>query len=46
MINEISASNGQPVIWVPLAIIIMITAVKDIYEDLKRRKADNEENNR
>ncbi len=46
IISAISISNGQPVIYVPLAVILMITAVKDLFEDLKRHKADNEENNR
>ena len=46
IISAISISNGQPVIYIPLAVILMITAVKDMFEDLKRHKSDNEENNR
>ena len=46
IIGAISISNGQPVIYIPLAVILMITAVKDLFEDLKRHKSDNEENNR
>jgi phospholipid-transporting ATPase len=30
----------------PLAVILMITAIKDFVEDLKRHKSDKEENNR
>ncbi len=42
----ISISSGRPVIYVPLSAIVAITAVKDLFEDLKRHKSDNEENNR
>ena len=45
-INVISISGGRPVIYLPLSVIITITAVKDLFEDLKRHKSDNEENNR
>ena len=30
----------------PLSVIVAITALKDMFEDLKRHKSDNEENNR
>ena len=46
IIGSISISNGQPVIYMPLAVILMITAIKDLFEDLKRHKSDNDENNR
>ena len=42
----ISISSGRPVIYVPLSAIVAITAVKDLFEDFKRHKSDNEENNR
>lgn len=45
-INIISISNGRPVIYLPLSAIVVITAIKDLFEDLKRHKSDNEENNR
>jgi len=45
MIPEISKSDGQPLIFIPLSFIISVTAIKDLYEDIKRSKADNEENN-
>ena len=46
MIKEISTSGGVPVTFAPLAFIIVVSAIKDLYEDLKRHKSDNEENNR
>jgi len=30
----------------PLCFILALTMIKDAFEDLKRRKADNEENSR
>lgn len=45
-IQIISISGGTPVIYLPLTVIILITAIKDLFEDLKRHKSDNEENNR
>lgn len=46
IIAEISISNGQPVIYVPLFVIVLITGLKDLFEDLKRHRSDSEENNR
>jgi len=46
MINEISASDGVPTTYFPLSVIIFISALKDLYEDYKRHKSDNEENNK
>lgn len=46
IIAEISISNGQPVIYLPLFVIVLITALKDLFEDLKRHRSDSEENNR
>ncbi|EAR92863.1 phospholipid-translocating P-type ATPase, flippase family protein (macronuclear) [Tetrahymena thermophila SB210] len=46
MINEISISNGQPVIYVPLFVVLMISGIKDLFEDMKRNKSDQEENQR
>ena len=45
-IPQISITEGQPTILVPLVIVIGISAVKDIFEDLKRHSSDNKENNR
>ena len=30
----------------PLSTIIVITAIKDLYEDIKRKKSDKEENSK
>ncbi len=46
MIKEISTSSGQPVIYLPLMVILIITALKDLIEDLKRHKSDREENSK
>lgn len=43
-IQSISNSKGTPVILLPLTTIILITAFKDLYEDFKRHRSDNEEN--
>lgn len=44
MVPSISTSGGQPILWGPLAIILMVTALKDLFEDLKRKNDDNKEN--
>ena len=44
MIKEISNSGGKPVILLPLAIVVSINGAKDFYEDWKRKKSDEEEN--
>lgn len=41
MIPQISVSGGFPVIFVPLSIVIGVSAIKDFYEDLKRKNSDN-----
>ena len=46
MIPDITISNGQPVTLVPLFIIVLVSAIKDLLEDLKRKRSDNEENNK
>eukprot|EP01016_Furgasonia_blochmanni_P015457 TRINITY_DN18440_c0_g1_i1.p3 TRINITY_DN18440_c0_g1~~TRINITY_DN18440_c0_g1_i1.p3 ORF type:complete len:121 (-),score=44.90 TRINITY_DN18440_c0_g1_i1:7-327(-) len=38
-IKEISTSGGKPIILLPLTIILTISALKDLFEDLKRHKA-------
>ncbi len=40
MIPDISTSNGLPIIYFPLSVIILATAIKDIIEDFKRKKSD------
>ena len=46
MVSQISISEGKPVIFLPLFIILCISASKDLFEDLKRHKSDEEENQR
>ena len=46
MIPRISFSDGLPVIMVPLTLITIITMIKDLYEDSKRRASDKLENER
>ena len=44
MVPSITTSNGVPVILGPLAFILLVTALKDLFEDLKRYSQDNAEN--
>jgi phospholipid-transporting ATPase len=45
-INEISISQGKPVILLPLSVVVFINGLKDFMEDWKRKKSDDEENSR
>lgn len=45
-IDEISVTDGTPDIFAPLFVIVVITAVKDLYEDIRRHRSDREENNK
>lgn len=36
MIHSVSISNDIPTIYLPLSVIIIISALKDFYEDYKR----------
>lgn len=40
MIPQITVSGGFPVIFIPLSFVVTVSAIKDIYEDLKRKKSD------
>lgn len=42
----VSITHGIPTILPPLAFIVMLTMIKDVYEDYKRYKSDQEENNK
>lgn len=44
MMPSISVSGGFPVIFIPLSIVIGVSATKDFYEDIKRKQSDNEIN--
>ncbi|CAD8142403.1 unnamed protein product [Paramecium pentaurelia] len=45
-IDLVSITDGQPVIWFPLFVVIAISAFKDFLEDHKRQISDQDENNR
>ena len=44
MIDRISISNGQPAMLAPLSFVIIISMIKDGFEDYKRYKEDRSEN--
>lgn len=43
-IPSISITDGQPTILLPLVVIFAVTALKDLYEDYKRKVSDRQEN--
>lgn len=45
LIPETSDSQGQPVILFPLAFVVGLSMIKDLYEDIKRHLSDRSENN-
>ena len=45
MITVISISNGQPAMAPPLVFVVVLSMIKDAYEDYKRHKEDHSENN-
>jgi phospholipid-transporting ATPase len=44
MIPIISISGGKPAMLLPLLFVIGVSMIKDIFEDSKRHKSDNQEN--
>lgn len=46
MIKPISTSEGAPVMFLPLSFVVAISALKDLFEDFKRHKEDDWENNK
>lgn len=44
-IPQISVSEGIPNLLLPLFIVVVISAIKDLLEDLKRKQSDKDENN-
>jgi hypothetical protein len=44
LITEISISNGQAAMAIPLAGVIFASMVKDAYEDIKRYLSDKIDN--
>lgn len=45
-IEAVSITEGKPVIWFPLFVVVTISAFKDFLEDRKRQVSDDEENMR
>ena len=46
LIKPISDSGGTPVILIPLSFVVLVSMIKDIFEDTKRHESDSRENNR
>ena len=46
MYKEISNSNGKPVILFPLFVVVSVNGLKDFFEDWKRKRSDDKENNK
>ena len=46
LIPAISDSGGYPVLAFPLSFVVVVSMIKDIYEDYFRHKNDDEENER
>lgn len=44
MIPVISISGGKPVMLMPLTFVIVVSMIKDIFEDYKRHVSDKNEN--
>lgn len=44
-IPDVSTTEQIPTILIPLSFVLLLTAIKDLFEDLKRFKSDKEENN-
>lgn len=40
----ISISGGKPAMAAPLVLVVLVSMVKDAFEDYKRAKQDKEEN--
>lgn len=45
MVDVISISNGQPAMLYPLVFVIVLSMIKDAYEDYMRFRDDAKENN-
>jgi len=42
--KPISNTDGFPIVWGPLGIVMAVSMIKDLMEDSKRHKADEQEN--
>lgn len=38
-------TQGVPSVYLPLGVVVIVTAIKDLYEDRKRAIADSTDNN-
>ena len=45
MIDEISISGGQAAMAPPLIFVVLVSMIKDAYEDINRHIEDSKENN-
>ena len=46
IVPPISITGGQPAILLPLLFVTSVSAIKDLFEDIKRHNADSQENGR
>lgn len=46
MVRIVSPTNQIPVMYIPLSLILIINAARDLYEDYKKHRSDEEENSR
>jgi len=46
MIPAITDSNGAPILLLPLGFVVIVSMIKDAFEDTKRNRSDREENER
>lgn len=44
MIKAISISGGKPAMLLPLFFVIVVSMIKDVFEDMKRHTSDKREN--
>lgn len=45
-IRVVSNTEGIPTIFFPLGFIVILSMIKDFFEDYKRKKSDSAENNK
>jgi len=45
-INRISITGGKSMMAYPLGTVVLVSMIKDAFEDYQRHKSDNEENSK
>lgn len=45
-INRISITGGKSMMAYPLGAVVLVSMIKDAFEDYQRHKSDNEENSK